>query len=66
MFIEIDNMLINLDNVKTIVKHTSHIRIYFLAELDYLDIWKHSEEELDKLWEELIKGFCLRRVDEQE
>lgn len=57
MFIEIDNMLINLDNVKTIVKHASHIRIYFLAELDYLDIWKHSEEELDRIWEKLT-GVC--------
>ena len=56
MFIAIDDRLINLDNVTTIRKFgKSCIRICFLAERDYIDITKESEEELDKLWEELTK-----------
>lgn len=66
MFIEIDDMLINLDNVTGIHNFgKKFIRICFLAERDYIDIKKESEEELNKVWE-WLRGVCLRKAGEQE
>ena len=64
MFIEIDDMLINLDNVTGLVKFGKEsIRICFLAERDYIDITKESEEELNKTWE-WLRGVCLSKAGE--
>ena len=58
-FIEIENKLINLDNVTSICKFNDKIiRICFIAEWDYIDIEKESEEELNKVWERL-KSLCM-------
>ena len=58
-FIEIENRLINLDNVTSICKFNDKIiRICFIAEWDYIDIEKESEEELNKVWERL-KNLCM-------
>ena len=58
-FIEIENKLINLDNVTSICKvNDKIIRICFIAEWDYIDIEKESEEELNKVWERL-KEVCI-------
>ena len=58
-FIEIENKLINLDNVTSICKFNDKIiRICFIAERDYIDIEKESEEELNKIWERL-KEVCI-------
>ena len=66
-FIEIENNLINLDNVTSISKsrvtsickpHEELIRIHFNAERGFIDIWKESEEELNKVWERL-KSLCM-------
>lgn len=65
MFIEINDRLINLDNVTGIVKHETFIRIYFIAERDYLDIWKESGEEFNSVWESL-RDVCLREAGEQD
>lgn len=52
MFIEMDNMLINLDNITNIVKFDEgFIRIYFFAGRDFIDIEEENEEELNKTWE---------------
>ena len=57
-FIEIENKLINLDNVTFTFKCEGFIRICFLAERDYIDITKESEEELNYLWE-WLKEVCI-------
>ena len=58
-FIEIENNLINLDNVTSICKSREElIRIHFNAERGFIDIWKESEEELNKVWERL-KSLCM-------
>lgn len=60
MFIEIDNKLINLDNVTGFTKFGKEfLRIYFLAEEDYIDVREESEEELNKTWE-WLRGILLR------
>ena len=72
-FIEIDNKLINLDNDTSICKsrvtsickpHEELIRIHFTKERGFIDIWKESEEELNKVWERL-KNLCMG-VSEQD
>lgn len=58
-FIEIENKLINLGNVTSICKFNDKIiRICFIAEWDYIDIEKESEEELNNLlkW---LKEVCI-------
>ena len=71
-FIEIENRLINLDNVTSICKsrvtsicksNEELIRISFNGR-NFIDIYKESEEELNKVWERL-KGLCMG-VGEQE
>ena len=70
-FIEIENNLINLDNVTAICKsrvtsicksNEELIRIYFNGR-NFIDIYKESEEELNKVWERL-KNLCME-VSEQ-
>ena len=65
-FIEIENHLINLDNVTSIYKsrgisickpNEELIRISFNGR-NFIDIWKESEEELNKVWERL-KILCM-------
>ena len=65
-FIEIENKLINLDNVTSICKS----RVTTICKSDeelirihcngrhYRDIEKESEEELNKVWEQL-KSLCM-------
>ena len=71
-FIEIENNLINLDNVTSICKSRGIsicksdeelIRISFNGR-NFIDIYKESEEELNKVWERL-KGLCMG-VSEQD
>ena len=58
-FIEIEDRLVNLNNVTSICKFNDKIiRICFIAEWDYIDIEKESEEELNKVWERL-KEVCI-------
>ena len=66
-FIEIENKLINLDNVTSICKsrvtsickpREELIRIHFNTERGFIDIWKESEEELNKVWE-WLKDLCM-------
>ena len=58
-FIEIEDKLINLNNVTSICKFNDKIiRICFIAEWDYIDIKKESEEELNKVWERL-RSLCM-------
>lgn len=73
-FIEIENNLINLDNVTSICKsrvtsicksNEELIRIYFNAERGFIDIWKESEEELNKVWERL-KSLCMGEGEQNE
>lgn len=60
MFIEMDNMLINLDNITSFIKiNTRFIRICFITEEDYIDIMRESEEERDKTWE-WLRGILLK------
>ena len=65
-FIEIENNLINLDNVTSICKSRGIsicksdeelIRIHFNGR-NFIDIEKESEEELNKVWEQL-KILCI-------
>ena len=65
-FIEIENNLINLDNVTSIYKsrgisickpNEELIRISFNGR-NFIDIYKESEEELNKIWERL-KSLCM-------
>ena len=65
-FIEIENNLINLDNVTAICKsrvtsicksNEELIRISFNGR-NFIDIYKESEEELNKVWERL-KNLCM-------
>ena len=65
-FIEIENNLVNLDNVTSISKsrvtsicksREELIRIYFNG-VDFIDIEKESENELNDLWERL-KSLCM-------
>ena len=65
-FIEIENNLINLDNVTSIYKsrgisickpNEELIRISFNGR-NFIDIYKESEEGLNKVWERL-KGLCM-------
>ena len=65
-FIEIENNLINLDNVTSIYKsrgisickpNEELIRISFNGR-NFIDIYKESEEELNKVWERL-KNLCM-------
>ena len=65
-FIEIENKLINLDNVTSIYKsrvtticksNVELIRISFNGR-NFIDIEKESEEELNKVWEQL-KSLCM-------
>lgn len=65
-FIEIENNLVNLDNVTSISKsrvtsicksREELIRIYFNG-VDFIDIEKESEKELNDLWERL-KSLCM-------
>ena len=65
-FIEIENSLVNLDNVTAIYKsrgisickpNEELIRISFNGR-NFIDIYKESEEELNKVWERL-KGLCM-------
>ena len=59
MFIKIEDKLVNLNNVTSICKFNDKIiRICFIAEWDYIDIEKESEEELNKVWERL-KEVCI-------
>ena len=61
MFIEMDNMLINLDNITNIVKFDERfIRIYFFAWRDFIDIEEENERELNKTWE-WLREICLGR-----
>ena len=61
-FIEIENNLINLDNVTSICKSNEElIRIHFNGR-HYIDIEKESEEELNKVWEQL-KSLCMGTTD---
>lgn len=61
MFIEMDNMLINLDNITNIVKFDERfIRIYFFAGRDFIDIEEENEEELNKTWE-WLRGILMDR-----
>lgn len=71
-FIEIENKLINLDNVTAICKsrvttickpNEELIRISFNGR-NFIDIYKESEEELNKVWERL-KDLCMG-VSEQD
>lgn len=73
-FIEIENNLINLDNVTSICKsrftticksNEELIRIHFNAERGFIDIWKESEEELNKVWERL-KSLCMGEGEQNE
>lgn len=73
-FIEIENNLINLDNVASICKsrftticksNEELIRIHFNAERGFIDIWKESEEELNKVWERL-KSLCMGEGEQNE
>ena len=58
-FIEIEDKLINLNNVTAICKFNEKIiRICFIEERDYIDIEKESEEELNKVWEQL-RRLCM-------
>ena len=66
-FIEIENKLINLDNVTSICKsrgisickpREELIRIHFTEERGFIDIYKESEEKLNKVWERL-KSLCM-------
>ena len=70
-FIEIENNLINIDNVTSIYKsrgisickpNEELIRISFNGR-NFIDIYKESEEELNKVWERL-KSLCVG-VNEQ-
>lgn len=66
MFIEIDNMLINLDNVTGFVKFDKEfIRICFFEERDYIDITKESEEKLNEAWK-WLREVCLRMEGKKE
>ena len=65
-FIEIENKLINLDNITSIYKsrgisickpNEELIRISFNGR-NFIDIYKESEEELNKVWERL-KSLCM-------
>ena len=57
-FIEIENNLVNLDNVTSISKSREElIRIYFNG-VDFIDIEKESEKEVNDLWERL-KSLCM-------
>ena len=65
-FIEIENKLINLDNITAICKsrgisickpNEELIRISFNGR-NFIDIEKESEEELNKVWEQL-KSLCM-------
>lgn len=65
-FIEIENNLINLDNVTSIYKsrgisickpNEELIRISFNGR-NFIDIYKESEEELNKVWE-WLKSLCM-------
>ena len=65
-FIEIENRLINLDNVTSICKsrgisickpNEELIRISFNGR-NFIDIYKESKEELNKVWERL-KSLCM-------
>lgn len=61
MFIEMDNMLINLDNITNIVKFDERfIRICFFAGRDFIDIEEENEGELNKTWE-WLREICLGR-----
>ena len=61
-FIEIENRLINLDNVTSICKSDEElIRIHFNGR-HYIDIEKESEEELNKVWEQL-RRLCMGEGD---
>lgn len=57
-FIEIDDQLVNLGNVRNAEKSSPHgmIRIYFGIG-GYIDITKENEEGLNKVWERL-KEVC--------
>lgn len=58
MFIEIDEVLINLDNVTDIFKsNTNRIRICF--PYDYTEIKRENEEELNRTWE-WLRGIVLK------
>ena len=68
-FIEIENKLINLDNVTSICKsrvtticksNVELIRIHFTEERGFIDIYKESEAELNKVWERL-KSLCIEK-----
>ena len=60
MFIKIEDKLVNLNNVTAICKFNEKIiRICFIEELDYIDIEKESEEELNNLWE-WLEEVCIK------
>ena len=71
-FIEIENRLINLDNVTSISKsrvtsicksREELIRIYFNG-VDFIDIEKESEKEVNDLWERL-KSLCMKAGEQE-
>ena len=72
-FIEIENNLINLDNVTSIYKsrgisickpNEELIRISFNGR-NFIDIYKESEEELNKVWERL-RSLCMRAGEQND
>ena len=71
-FIEIENNLINLDNVTSIYKsrgisickpNEELIRISFNRR-NFIDIYKESEEELNKVWERL-RSLCMGEGEQE-
>ena len=63
-FIEIENNLVNLDNVTSISKSREElIRIYFNG-VDFIDIEKESEKEVNDLWERL-KSLCMKAGEQE-
>lgn len=65
MFVKIDNILINLNNVVGFaIFDTGLIRIFLTTNGEYIDITKENKEDLNKTWEEL-ENICLRQVGKQ-
>ena len=62
-FIEIDNMLINLDNVTNIINFDKEfIRICFFDEKDFIDIPINDEKTFDSLWKSLKTKIINKKL----
>lgn len=62
-FIEIDNMLINLDNVTNIINFDKEfIRICFFDEKDFIDIPINDEKTFDKIWKSLKTKIINKKL----